>query len=216
MRRRGIAGPLVTGISLLALAWAGGFVWFAYRASQPVPVPPRSDGIVALTGGADRVSAALGLLAEHKADRLLVTGVGGHAGLRDVARSSGIDPAPIATEVTLGRGATSTRGNAAETAAWARAHHMRSLIVVTAFYHMPRALAEIGRALPGVTLHPATVAPPPKPGVEWFDRLRSAQLLASEYVKFIVVALGLTDLLPTDAPRLSPARPETVAADSSP
>ena len=43
-----------------------------------------------------------------------------------------------------------TRGNAAETAEWARAHQVRSLIVVTSAYHMPRALAELGRDLPDV------------------------------------------------------------------
>ena len=37
---------------------------------------------------------------------------------------------------------------------------MHSLIVVTAGYHMPRALAELRRALPDVTLYPVPVQPP--------------------------------------------------------
>jgi uncharacterized SAM-binding protein YcdF (DUF218 family) len=207
---------LAGGLSVAALAWAGGFAWFAWSASRPFPAPPRSDGIVALTGGADRVGVALSLLAEDKGDRLLVTGIGGHAGLRELARSSGIDPVPLAGKVTLGRGATSTRGNALETAAWANAHGIRSLIVVTAFYHMPRALAEIGRALPKTQLHPAAVSPSPIRGDDASDRMTSLRLLASEYVKYIAVELGLSAFEPADAPHLSAAGGQSLAAEEPP
>ena len=68
---------------------------------------------------------------------------------------------------------------------------MRRLIVVTAGYHMPRALLEIGRALPGVALYPAPVQPPAMRGP--LD-LGTARLLANEYDKLLAVRLGLTRL----------------------
>ena len=62
------------------------------------------------------------------------------------------------------------------------------MIVVTAGYHMRRALAEIGTALPEVSLHPDPVQPPAlsRPGIG------TLRLLASEYVKWLAVELGLT------------------------
>ncbi|HET6182535.1 MAG TPA: YdcF family protein [Acetobacteraceae bacterium] len=175
----------------LVLAFIGGFVRFAMLIASPAPDPGYADGIAALTGGADRVRAGFKLLEEGRAPSLLVTGIGGHAGLAALAREAGVEPGPLADRVTLGRGATSTRGNAAEIAAWARARHAASLIVVTANYHMPRALTEIGRALPGVRLEPAPVPTP-----------AGVRLLISEYLKLLAARLGLTTLLPADAPRL--------------
>ncbi len=170
-------------------------------------MPPAADGIVALTGGADRVRAGLLLLAEHRAERLLVTGIGGHARFRDLARQAGIDPVPLAGRVTLGHGATSTHGNAEETAAWAQAEGLRSLIVVTAFYHMPRALAEIGRAAPDVTLYPAAVSPALH-GDNGLGHLVTLRLLIEEYLKYLGAKLDLTGLTQAGPPRLSAARIE--------
>ena len=69
---------------------------------------------------------------------------------------------------------------------------MRRLILVTAGYHMPRALLEIGRALPGVTIYPVPVQPPALRGRLDFATMR---LLASEYDKLLAVRLGLTRLV---------------------
>ena len=139
--------------------------------------PPHADGIVVLTGGADRIEAALRLLSNGDGDRLLVSGTGGGANLNDLARSAGIDPGPLAGRVTLGRGAATTHGNAAETASWAQQAGLHSLIVVTAAYHMPRALTEIGRALPGVRLYPAPVQPPGILGADGWPTAAGLRLL---------------------------------------
>ncbi len=181
-RRRLIAATLA-----LALAWGGGFAWFLLHVGRLVPPPPVADGIVALTGGPGRVETALRLLAEGRARVALVSGVGGAAEFAALARRAGVDPA-LGARVTLGRAAHTTRGNAAETAAWAHANAIRSLIVVTAAYHMPRALTELARTLPEVALHPAPVQPE---HAGW-------RRLAGEYSKFLAATVGLTAL---EAPR---------------
>lgn len=144
---------------VLALLWAAGFVWFVHAAVLSAPPPPLADGIVALTGGADRIETALRLLAEGRAQLLLVSGVGPTAEFGTLARRAGVNPA-LRDRVTLGRAAVTTRGNASETAEWVRDNTIRTLIVVTATYHMPRALAELSRAVPEVTLYPVPVLPP--------------------------------------------------------
>lgn len=186
--------PILVGCLLSALlTWGAGLVWFVHMASRPDPPPPHADGIVAFTGGADRVGMALHLLASHRADQLLLSGIGGGADLRQLASLAGIDPRPLATRVTLGRDAITTRGNAEETASWAHVHAIHSLIVVTAFYHMPRALADLRRALPGVTLYPVPVLLPGPDGATHGVTLR---LLAEEYTKYLAVVTGLSALVP--------------------
>jgi uncharacterized SAM-binding protein YcdF (DUF218 family) len=179
---------MVAASLALALAWAAGFGWFLQQSGMARDPPRQADGIVALTGGAGRVETALRLLADGHARLLLVSGVGGAAEFIQLARRAGVDPA-LHDRVTLGRMAASTRGNAAETAAWAQANNIRSLIVVTAGYHMPRALAELSRTLPGVVLLPAPVLPA-EPG----HTGASLRLLAGEYTKFLATEAGLSGL----------------------
>ena len=178
---------------LPALAFGGGFVWFMDEAERPGSLPQHADGIVVLTGGAERIETGLRLLAAGRAERLLISGVHG-ADLADLTRRAGLDRAPLAGRVTIGRMATSTRTNATETAEWNRQHKASSLIVVTAGFHMPRALVELHRALPDVALHRAPVlhrgsdpagARPP-----------SLRILAGEYVKWLAAEAGLSILLP--------------------
>jgi uncharacterized SAM-binding protein YcdF (DUF218 family) len=177
--------------ALLVLAWAGGFAWFVHVAVETTEPPPRADGIVALTGGAERVETALRLLAQGRARLLLVSGVGGAAEFTELAHRAGV-PASLGGRVTLGRAAATTRGNAEETAGWARDNAIRSLIVVTAGYHMPRALAELERTLPGVALYPVAVLPPALRGEHGAAALR---LLAGEYTKWLAAEVGLTALV---------------------
>lgn len=183
--------PAFAALLLLGALWAFGFARFNRDIRQPVPVAGGADGIVVLTGGAERIETAMRLLAEDRAPVLLVSGVGRGTELAEMAHRIHLDPASLGSRVTLGRSATDTVGNAAETAAWAHANSVRRLIVVTAGYHMPRALIEIGHALPGVALLPAPVQPPAMRGRVDFATVR---LLANEYDKLLAVQLGLTRL----------------------
>jgi uncharacterized SAM-binding protein YcdF (DUF218 family) len=185
-----LVGVAVVGCIVLA----GGFVWFAVQSSQPAgPLPSHADGIVALTGGPGRVETALHLLAEGRANRLLITGIGGGADLPTLGHLTGIDVDVLAPRITLGRYAASTRGNGVETAAWAEQYRIVSLIVVTAGYHMPRALIELHAALPGVTLYPVAVQTPDRPVGAPRPGLR---LEAEEYAKFLFTLSGLSEWLP--------------------
>ncbi len=173
----------------VVLAVLVGFGWFAAESFQASPQPPASDGIVVLTGGEERVRAGLHLLDAGVAERLLISGVGRDAEFPRLAHLAGVDPG-LGARVTLGHLAHSTHGNALEIADWVALQHAHSLIVVTAGYHMPRALAELRTALPGVVLIPFAVQPKE---LHVLSDMRLWRLLAREYVKFVAVELGLGD-----------------------
>lgn len=204
MRRRGSAARrvrhalLATLLGCLVLLGAG-FAWFVHDALKPPAPPPVADGIVALTGGQGRIEASLRLLADGRARQLLISGVAPHATAANVAAALQPDlaaslPAGLWRQVTLGRHATSTIGNADETAQWARANALHSLIVVTAGYHIRRAMMEIRRTLPDVQLYPYAVRPP---ALRSPLRGSSIRLLAMEYGKWLMANLGLARTMPS-------------------
>ncbi|GAB0113082.1 YdcF family protein [Acidisoma sp. C75] len=168
---------------LLLTGWCAGFLWFLYVTYLPSEPPARADGIVVLTGGEDRLAAAFEMLNEGHADQLLISGVPPAVTLHDLESSAHLSRPPSASHVTLGHRAQTTVGNAEETAAWVAAHHIRSLIVVTAGYHMPRALLEMSRAMPGVIFYPMRVQP-----ALIFDGARPHvwRLLVGEYTKWLL------------------------------
>ena len=195
---------LCAAILLAGAGWGSGFAAFdqaarsAWSAADEAEAeqPGQADGIVALTGGADRIETALHLLETGAAPLLLISGVGRGADLTELRRGVRLSPEQ-AERVTLGRTATTTLGNAEETAAWVQAHGIRRLLVVTAGYHMPRALIEIGRAVPGVRLFAVPVRPPAlRGGVE----AATVRMLANEYDKYLAVRLGLTRKIEAERP----------------
>ncbi|MCW8307716.1 YdcF family protein [Acidiphilium sp. PA] len=190
-RRRGPWLRRLLGLVLIAgVVWLIGFGWFLalVAGEQPRTPMPHAGGIVVLTGGADRVKAGLELLMAGAAPRLLISGAGVGTYLGDFTPRDGINAAAKAAAISLGHRAATTRGNAREAAAWVRRHGIGSLIVVTADYHMPRALLELRRQMPGVRLLAEPVRPP---AMAHLDRWRSLRLLAAEFTKYVLVRFRL-------------------------
>jgi len=183
-----LALPLV--LVLLILSWCAGFAWFCVDALHPVPDPVPCDGIVALTGGRDRIEASLLLLDKGIGQKLLISGVGPHATLSQLTEHSPITLSPeLIRRITLGRRAISTIGNGSETAEWAEKNHIRSLLVVTAGYHIRRAMVELHRAAPTLSLHPYPVR---SPALRRSPDRATIRLLLHEYIKWIGSHLGLS------------------------
>lgn len=168
-----------------ALAFAGFLNFVSLVPQGEQPTPSASDGIVALTGGAERLSDALRLLASGRGKRLLISGVHPETTERELARAQPDYLAFARCCVDLGRRALNTAGNAVETRRWAVGHGFRSLIVVTSGYHMPRTLMELARQMPNVELVPYAVVTDRLRGEPWWRDLDTAELLAGEYLKYV-------------------------------
>jgi uncharacterized SAM-binding protein YcdF (DUF218 family) len=177
--------------ALAAVALAAGFVAFASSiAGARVPADPRAQGIVVLTGGSARIDGALRLLAEGRAERLLISGVNPSVSLKELAGTLDKDlEQPLACCVDLGREARDTIGNATETRDWAKARGFDSLIVVTSDYHMPRSITELSEVMPKATLIPYPVTNPDLHLAGWWSSPEAFGLLVREYGKYLV-ALG--------------------------
>jgi uncharacterized SAM-binding protein YcdF (DUF218 family) len=183
--RRSIYAAPVVAIAALT----GGFLWFAFSiAREESPLDRVADGIVALTGGASRISDAVELLASGRGRRLLITGVGPATNTAELMRLAPDHQRWFGCCIDLDYTAANTVGNAVETRRWARERGFRSLVVVTSGYHMPRAMLEISHRLPDVTLIPFPVVSGQIRAEPWWYHPGTAKLLVSEYLKFLVAA----------------------------
>ena len=183
----------IAAFLVLALIWAAGLVAFAGRVQQstPAPDPDPADGIVALTGAnsVDRISAAMDLLQDGMGKRLLISGVNRGASREDIRNVSKAARRLYDCCVDLGFTAADTVGNARETADWARSMRFKNLIIVTADYHMPRAMLELRAVMREPQFHLQTYAVP-TPSLRarrWWRSPRSARLMVVEYCQYLAI-----------------------------
>jgi uncharacterized SAM-binding protein YcdF (DUF218 family) len=184
------AKSLVFAGGVFTFLFGAGFITFVATLDRFEREPgARADGIVALTGGAQRIGDAIDLLAKGYGTRLLITGVNERTSRDEIARLNPGQRRLVDCCVDLDHRARNTVGNAAETRRWVESNDFRSLIVVTSNYHMPRTLLELDNALPRAAKVPFAVVPEGMQAETWWKSPANARLLASEYVKFLAVWL---------------------------
>jgi uncharacterized SAM-binding protein YcdF (DUF218 family) len=173
-------------VTLVIVVFFGGFVLFASAIPREEEEFHRSaDGIVALTGGASRITDAAELLAAGRGKRLLISGVNPSTTPAELIRLNPELEKQYACCVDLGHQALNTTGNAMEIAQWTRENQFRSIIVVTSAWHMPRALVELDRELAGVELIPRAVVSDRMRDEPWWTNPQTVRLLLVEYVKYL-------------------------------
>nr|WP_295834810.1 YdcF family protein [uncultured Azospirillum sp.] len=186
-------GHLFAGALVLAVAWLAGLFWYAADVPRSPPTGAdaerRTDAIVVLTGGSNRLVTGLELLAAGRAKKLFVSGVYDGVEVQELLKLSRHSPTEMECCITLGYSADSTIGNAYETADWMRDQGFRSLRLVTANYHMRRSMLELSMAMPDVELVPHPVVAPTVHLDDWWMWPGTANLLVNEYNKLLVVGL---------------------------
>lgn len=177
-------------------AYILGFFLFVTQSPRAPRDLSHVDGIVALTGGEMRIDAAYALLRRGIGQRLLISGVYPETTkqrllarmARDTHEGTNAGQSAIRDRIDIGYAAENTHGNAREAAAWARFHAYHTLLIVTARYHMPRALSEFRTAMPGITVLPYPIDPEGLPKGWWHD-IHAQRLLHGEYVKYLAASL---------------------------
>lgn len=180
---------------LIALVWAAGLVWFLCQIPREAARDTTStDAIVVLTGGAGRIEYGLKLLAEGRAKRLFISGMESKLTPDQLVeripaqQRDRIEERPDSV-IMLGFDARNTIGNAMETGRWMREQRFSSIRLVTANYHIPRAVNEFSFALPQATIISDPVL---TDDYQLSDLLRgegSARIILSEYHKLLAAEL---------------------------
>ena len=154
MTLRGITklSLFIAVICLIGLSF--GFIWYSYQIkhSSNIKTPAKSDAIVVLTGGANRIQTAFSLMDKNLGDRLLITGVNWRTSKSAIFSALNRDIHNSKIKVDLDHLALDTIGNAKETARWAKKHGYKKLIIVTSDFHVSRSLLELKLAMPNIEL----------------------------------------------------------------
>jgi len=174
----------------LFLVVLAGFISFAFKVErQTIQLNKKADGMIVLTGGADRIPDAIELFSKGHASRMLITGVNPGITRAEIGRLNPKYRDLIECCVDLGYEALNTSGNAREARRWTEENAIRqSLIVVTSNYHMPRALAELHDSLPDLELVPYPVVSGKMRDSTWWQSSQAMRLMSSEFLKYMLVS----------------------------
>ncbi len=169
---------------------AAGVAFGAFLSALPRDVPQHgaADAIVVLTGSEKRVQEGMRLLAQGAGRRLLISGVNRTTTKDELRRMTGLSPLLFNCCVDLGYEARDTVGNAGEAEAWVKTWQFRSLIVVTANYHMPRSLTELRRAVPHATLIAHPVFGKSYSTGTWWHDIGAVRMVVVEFLKTLPAA----------------------------
>jgi len=129
---------------LILLIWICGYGAFLLHIKTLKPENPeqKTDAVIVLTGGAQRINAGLDLYANNLAPQLFISGVHNLVKESEIkAMWKGSKSLPECC-ITLGHDATTTIENALEAEKWIKDNNIQSVRLVTSNYHMPRALME--------------------------------------------------------------------------
>ncbi|MBS40425.1 MAG: hypothetical protein CMM83_01660 [Rhodospirillales bacterium] len=197
------------GIGILILflfslmIWLAGLFWFVHNVPEtPTYNPLKTDSIIVLTGGSGRLEVGLDLLSKGYANYLFISGVARGVDVKELLKLVSRKPNEFACCIAIGYRADNTAGNAIETSIWMSKSQLKSLRLVTANYHMPRSLLEFRRAMPKIQIVPHPVFPPQFKRKDWWQWPGTAELLASEFNKYIIAQFGLKNNLPTEKNKL--------------
>lgn len=127
-------------------------------ASQPYQPKQKTDALVVLTGGDGRIEEGFRLWKDGLSANIFISGV--HP---DVSRDTILskwthsDTLPKCC-LEIDNKATTTMENAIETEKWVQAQGVRSIRLITADFHMNRALIELKQTIPNVKILPHPVS----------------------------------------------------------
>ncbi|MDE2167378.1 MAG: YdcF family protein [Alphaproteobacteria bacterium] len=180
---------LISLLGVLATLWLIGLFWFAQQIPDAVGDPTtKTDVIVVLTGGSQRVEGGLKLLAAGMGKTLFITGVFPGVTVPALLHSANA-PESLACCIELGHTADNTAGNAVETADFMRKQNYHSLRLVTSAYHMPRSLLEFTRAMPDTTIIPNPVFAGNVKQRQWWEWPGTLALIVTEYTKYLAAVV---------------------------
>ncbi|MDC1428723.1 YdcF family protein [Emcibacteraceae bacterium] len=165
------------------LVWFGGYLWYINKlTSGELTVNEKTDAIVVLTGGQNRLNVAIKLLEDGLAEKLYISGVDEKVTRAELLNLLGSKKELEECCIESGNQAEDTVGNAIETLKWLENNNIKTLRVVTSLEHMPRAMIEFKRFIPKIKFIEHPVGSWRPENINYFS-------LSQEYSKYIISLL---------------------------
>jgi len=145
--RIGMAIVLAVGVFAMPLLYhysRGNLAW----ASVTVPPQKHIDAVVVFTGNAERTVRGYQFYLMGWAKRLMISGDDYAEEYKDDVKVRRLSKAADKEDVTIDLEATNTIENAENSAEWILKNGAKTVLLVTAEEHMPRAFFELRRQLP--------------------------------------------------------------------
>jgi len=153
---------LIATFSVLLSLWGLGYIFFIFHVANTTPqaTDQKTEAIIVLTGGANRINEGLDLLASGNAPKLFITGVNRNVAQKDLINKWAHKNKPKnLCCIELDYEATDTKENAQEIEKWVIKNKIKSLRLVTSDYHFIRAHLETKNLLDDnveIIQHPVT------------------------------------------------------------
>lgn len=157
-------------------------------------IKDKTDAIVVLTGGSERVRNALYFLEKGYSDRLFISGVNQDVKIHEIFvlhNYTAENEKKLSDKVTLGYSANDTFQNSLEIERWVRRNNIRSIRLVTSNYHLKRALLEIEDKIPDIRIIPHSVIPLNIRIDKWWNSKTDRELLLAEYNKLVIARIRI-------------------------
>ncbi len=179
---------LIYSLLVLFLAWIIGFVLFNQKInSYQIDNQTKTDAIIVLTGGRNRIIEAVRLLDDGMAERMLISGVQENISPKDIEKRNAVN-LTNKPEIEFEKQSENTVENAIKTNEWIKQNNINSIRLVTSNYHIPRSLQEFmsQNTKLEIIINPVYSE---KVSKKWWKNVGSFCLIASEYNKFLFVYL---------------------------
>lgn len=171
--------------------WLGGLFWFTRDLSNVPATSPTTpkDAIVVLTGGSNRLQTGFAFFEKGLGKKMFISGVYRGVDVKELMKLWGSAPQQnLDCCVSLGD-AENTIGNARESTEWLKDQKFHSIYLITANYHMRRALLEFRSADHLLEITPIPVMPDGVNVHNWWREDMSRNLIIREYCKYILALI---------------------------
>ncbi|MDE1153800.1 MAG: YdcF family protein [Micavibrio sp.] len=178
-------------VVFLTALWLGGLHWFTRSIIDIRPPDAKpADAVVVLTGGSNRLNTGFKLLDDKMGKKLFISGVARGVEVRELFEQwKEEDDTSLDCCVVLGFEAEDTIGNARETIAWLRKEGYNSIFLVTANYHMRRAMLDFSTLSPDLAITPWPVQPAGLDMQDWWRDPAYRSLILREYFKYLATVV---------------------------